>query len=124
MLPGHGSSLPSYAGKTAEGIMQKSGSPDDKLMRSASVLKTLLGKHHDCFPHQLVARFPHIIERIVSVWHDPARAQKYFKMLMSPESRGGFPPAVYQEIVTLSQILVQTHPAIRVRGDVWEGMTR
>lgn len=64
----------------------------------------LSGDFKDKYPHQLVARFPHVAERLDAMWNDVAAVGDYFSELMvsNRPSRQGFPPEVAAEIMALS----------------------
>jgi hypothetical protein len=102
----------------------KTVSPEDPLERRLGQLRNMLAQHHERFPQQLAARFPHILERIVSSWNNEDKTRKYFKTLMAPESRFGFPADVYQEIFLLSKFFDKAHPPLEAkRADIWVGFT-
>ncbi len=56
------------------------------------------------YPHQLVARFPHVARKIEAMWGDAGATADYFTELMIPSrpNRQGFPPEVAAEIMSLS----------------------
>ncbi|AXS80821.1 ankyrin repeat domain-containing protein [Dechloromonas sp. HYN0024] len=56
------------------------------------------------YPHQLVARYPHIAQHIESLWHNADAVADYFSDLMIPSrpNRQGFPADVAAEIMSLS----------------------
>lgn len=56
------------------------------------------------YPHQLVARYPHIARHIESLWHNADAVADYFSDLMIPSrpNRQGFPADVAAEIMSLS----------------------
>lgn len=56
------------------------------------------------YPHQLVARFPHIAQKIEALWNNGEALADYFSELMIPRraNRQGFPPDVAVEIMSLS----------------------
>jgi hypothetical protein len=102
----------------------KAANPNDLVQRRISQLQDTLAQHHERFPQQLAARFPHILDRIVSSWNNEDKMRHYFKSLMSPESRYGFPPDVYQEIFLLSKFFDKAHPPLETkRADIWVGFT-
>ena len=59
---------------------------------------------HGKYPHQLVARFPHVARKIEAMWNDADATANYFTELMIPSrpNRQGFPPAVAAELMSLS----------------------
>lgn len=56
------------------------------------------------YPHQLVARYPHIAQQIESLWNNADAVADYFSDLMIPSrpNRQGFPADVAAEIMSLS----------------------
>ena len=56
------------------------------------------------YPHQLVARFPHVARHMESHWNDAQAMADYFTELMISKrpNRQGFPPDVAMEIMSLS----------------------
>lgn len=56
------------------------------------------------YPHQLVARFPHVARKIEAMWGNAGATADYFTELMIPSrpNRQGFPPEVAAEIMSLS----------------------
>lgn len=64
----------------------------------------LEGEFHGKYPHQLVARFPHVARKIEAMWSDAEATADYFTELMIPSrpNRQGFPPEVAAEIMSLS----------------------
>lgn len=68
-------------------------------------LSFLLGSdHHGKYPHQLVARYPHVAQKIEDLWGKPEAMADYFSELMIPSrpNRQGFPHEVAAEIMSLS----------------------
>lgn len=61
----------------------------------------------DKYPHQLVARYPHIAQKIESLWRNADAVADYFSDLMIPSrpNRQGFPGDVAAEIMSLSMAL-------------------
>lgn len=88
-------------------------------------LRALLAQHGQPFPHQLAARFPHVVKRVLSVWQTPDRARSYFKTLLAKEQAGfqGFPLDVYQEIFVLAAFYDRQYPALKDRRDIWAGFS-
>lgn len=90
-------------------------------------LQNLLQQHgaRFPFPHQLAARFPHIVQKIVSLWRTPDKAKTYFKnlMLMDRDGCQGFPPAVYTEIRALKELYEGLHAGTRKNGNVRAGFS-
>lgn len=64
----------------------------------------LESEFHGKYPHQLVARFPHVARKMEALWNDPKASADYFSELMIPSrpNRQGFPPEVAAEIMFLS----------------------
>lgn len=64
----------------------------------------LESEFHGKYPHQLVARYPHVARKIETLWKDPEASADYFSELMIPSrpNRQGFPPEVAAEIMSLS----------------------
>jgi hypothetical protein len=98
--------------------------PDDMNQRRLGQLRNMLAQHNERFPQQLAERFPHILDRILASWNNEDRTRKYFKSLMAPESRNGFPVDVFQEIFLLSKFFDKAHPPLEARRtDIWVGFT-
>jgi hypothetical protein len=83
-------------------------------------LLSLLGDQPDKFPRQLAARFPHIVERLVSLWGKP-EIDRYFGELMVADDRRrqGFPPEIAMEIFSLSMLHDKLFPRNAPRKDAW-----
>ena len=105
--------------------MQVAKIADPDLRKSTEALQSLLKEHGQPFPHQLLMRFPHIVKRLVTLWHTPDRARTYLKNLMALERDGrqGFPSDVYQEIFILSNFYDELHPPLKSRKDIWAGFS-
>ncbi len=86
------------------------------------MLQNLLQQHSARFPfpHQLAARFPHIVQKIVSLWLMPDKARTYFTSLMvaDRDGRQGFPPEVYKEIRALGELYEGLHVGTRQNSNV------
>ena len=87
-------------------------------------LTALLQDHEALFPTQLCAHFPHIVDRICTLWKEPAQANAYFQELLTTqrENRIGFPPEVHAEIFALRSFYDNTHPSIVKKDDFWSGV--
>lgn len=95
-------------------------SKDEVHQRRVSQLQDMLARHKERFPRQLAERFPHILERILASWNNEDKTRHYFKSLLAPESRFGFPPEVLQEIFLLSKFFDTIHPPLHARrADIW-----
>jgi hypothetical protein len=98
------------------------GDSNDLTRRRIKQLHDMLAQHKEHFPHRLEARFPHILERIVNTWNNEDKTRHYFKSLLAPDARAGFPPDIQQEIFLLSKFFDHAHPPLEVkRGDIWVG---
>lgn len=88
-------------------------------------LRAVLAHHGQPFPHQLAARFPHVVKRILALWQAPDKARTYFKNLLAKGNAGvqGFPPDVYQEIFILASFYDEQYPALTNRRDIWAGFS-
>lgn len=83
-------------------------------------LLSLLGDHADKFPHQLAARFPHIVERLVALWGKPEIDGYYNELMVADDRRRqGFPPEIAREIFSLSLLHDRLFPRAAVRKDAW-----
>ncbi|MBK7677103.1 MAG: hypothetical protein IPJ27_21470 [Candidatus Accumulibacter sp.] len=92
----------------------------------------LADSHKEMYPHQLVARFPHVAKRIAELWNDAEAIGDYFTDLMIPSrsNRQGFPPEVAVEIMALSMAhdkigpvrarIENPRPGSGVRPYLWE----
>ena len=67
----------------------------------------------DNMTKELAAHYPHILEKITSLWSKPAQLRPYFQELLvtKRETRQGFPMGVYMEIFALSERYGQIKPA-------------
>jgi hypothetical protein len=57
-------------------------------------------------PHELVAKFPRIVNRIAQLWRHPAQMDKYFDDLLVIERRdprNGFPLKILMELSALKE---------------------
>ncbi len=81
-------------------ILPMSATPDPKPLLSFLLDSEYRGK----YPHQLVARYPHVATHIESLWGNAEALADYFTDLMLPSrpNRQGFPPEVAAEIMSLS----------------------
>lgn len=64
----------------------------------------LTGDYKSKYPRQLVARFPHVAQRMHDIWNDKAAMADYLTELLVSRrpNRNGFPPEVAAEIIALS----------------------
>ncbi len=91
-----------------------------------SRLLALLKGHEQHYPQRLSEQYPQIIERIVALWGEPNTARQYFQNLLMTDrnSRQGFPPQVYTELLALSVLYDRLYPAKpkpeAMRRDPWE----
>lgn len=76
-----------------------------------ALLKLLEG-NEDAFPTQLAEKFPHIVEKIITLWSKPFMIRPFFQDLMMPErmSRSGFAPEICSEIFVLSNLYDKLNP--------------
>lgn len=72
----------------------------------------LLADNSQAYPHHLEQRFPHVLEKLTSVWGTPA-ADPYLQSLMVTDrsDRQGFPMDVASEILRLSMLHDVLRPA-------------
>lgn len=72
------------------------------------------------YPHNLEARFPRIVEKIVRLWDTP-EINNYFSDLLIDDrgNRQGFPPEIAREIFRLSSAHDEIQARLSVEGDVW-----
>jgi hypothetical protein len=63
-------------------------------------------------PRELARQFPRIANRLCELWKRPARCDAYFKKLILDDRGGrkGFPPAVANELSTLSTHYASVYP--------------
>lgn len=68
------------------------------------------------YPQMLEEKFPHILEKVVSLWGTP-EADPYFADLLQPSGRGGgrfdrdgFPEKAWQEILQLRLLHAKSNP--------------
>lgn len=78
----------------------------------------------EVYPHQLAARFPHVIAKMEDLWDNPQAMNAYFEDLLvsNRPNRKGFPPEVGKEIIRLSlayeRLRLITRPAARLEPKV------
>ena len=85
----------------------------------------LLGGHENAFPWKTAERFPHVVEKLASLWQNPPAIRAYFDQLLLTrrESREGFPLEIYTEIFSLSEFYDKQHQATKKsRDDFWTWM--
>ncbi|BCK88527.1 hypothetical protein MIZ01_2331 [Sideroxyarcus emersonii] len=83
-----------------------------------AVLQTLKCSQSD-YPFMLEEKFPHVLERILSLWNSP-EGESYLNDLLQPNGRGGgrfdrdgFPDQAWQEIFNLKALYDQSRPGLR-----------
>lgn len=71
-----------------------------------SELLALLGKYAGFFPKVTAEKYPHVLTRIVALWHSPTAMEDCFSELMVVDERRkqGFPEEVMLEIFALSNL--------------------
>lgn len=80
-----------HGGRNQNGLM---GDELEKLMRNDM----------ERYPRELVARFPRIADRIVSLWDTPEAMRRCFEeLLITDQDRQGFPPEIASELFSLSR---------------------
>lgn len=69
-------------------------------------LATILANNMDRYPHKLEARFPHVVERLATLW-GTAELRPFMDALLIADRPGrqGFPPDVATEIFRLETLL-------------------
>jgi hypothetical protein len=78
------------------------------MMNREVVLQTLKCSPYQ-YPQMLDDRFPHVLEKVVKLWHSP-EAGPYIADLLHPSrsggrfDRNGFPERAWQEIFQLQQL--------------------
>lgn len=78
----------------------------------------------EVYPHQLTARFPHVVAKMEDLWDNPQAMNAYFEDLLVSKrpNRKGFPPEVGKEIIRLSlayeRLRLITRPAARLEPKV------
>jgi uncharacterized protein len=84
-------------------------------------LRAYLSAAPDLYPHELEARFPHVVQRIVEAWPSPELALALFEDLLVDKRGGrqGFPPGIAREIFRLSVAYDEQREKPVERGDVW-----
>jgi hypothetical protein len=68
------------------------------------------------YPHLLAEKFPHVLEKIVQLWHSHD-GEHYLTDLLQPNGRGGgrfdrdgFPEKAWQELFLLKQLYDKPRP--------------
>jgi len=76
------------------------------------------------FPNKLVAKYPHIIDKIYLVWDEPENAGQYFSELLTTqrESRAGFPLEIYSELFALERYYSRSRPTAQKTDDFWSSV--
>ena len=79
-------------------------------MLSEEIILRTLKCSNEQYPHLLVKQFPHVIKRIVELWHSP-EFDPFIADLLQSNGRGGgrldrdgFPKPVWQEIYKLAEL--------------------
>ena len=87
-------------------------------------LAELLGSESKLYPHQLAARHPHIVDRIVQLWGGSA-LEGYFDNLMLDTrcTRTGFSPEVLAEIFALHNHYQTLRPPPERTANTWGELT-
>jgi len=102
-----------------------SSQANDSFFKDARLLALLKGNEQH-YPQQLSEQYPQIVERIVAVWNAPDTARQYLQGLLMTDrnSRQGFPPQVYTELLALSVLYDRLFPPKpkpeAIRRDPWE----
>ncbi len=80
----------------------------------------------ELFPENTAERYPHILEKIFLVWHEPKVAfQLFFELLTSDrENRAGFPAEIYTEIFRLESYYTDIHPHVRDSDKFYRGANK
>lgn len=85
------------------------------MISKPTVLQTLKCAPNQ-YPQLLETQFPHVLEKIVSLWHSP-EAATYITDLLQPNGRSGgrvdrdgFPEKVWQEIFQLKLLHEKPRP--------------
>jgi hypothetical protein len=76
------------------------------------------------FPHKVLEKYPHIIDRIYEVWDEPEHASTYFSELLTTqrENRAGFPLEIYSELFALESYYNKSRPSGHKTDDFWSGI--
>jgi len=76
------------------------------------------------FPRNTLEKYPHIVDKIYLLWHEPENAHHYFVDLMTTqrENRAGFPLDVYTELFALENHYTKTRPNVQKNDDFWSGV--
>lgn len=84
-------------------------------------LQRFLAQSPESYPHQLEARFPRLVEKIVAVWCSPQATSALFDELLvdGRGGRQGFPPDIAREIFLLSVAYEKLSGAPAADDDVW-----
>jgi len=78
------------------------------------------------FPHKVVEKYPHIIDKIYELWDEPEHASKYFSELLTTqrENRAGFPMEIYSELFALESYYNLSRPTGQKNDDFWSGINQ
>ena len=85
-------------------------------MISREIIQQTLKCTPSHYPHMIEEKFPHILEKIIKLWHLP-EGGVYLADLLQPNGRGGgrmdrdgFPEKVWQEIFKLNELYMKPRP--------------
>jgi hypothetical protein len=78
---------------------------ESEILMNEKVLK-VLNNRADYYPHQLEAKFPHILEKLTIMWDSPEFDTYLNKFMLDKRdhARQGFPPEIATEILRLSML--------------------
>jgi len=71
-----------------------------------AAIQKLLSDHEEYYPHLLEERFPHVLQRVITLWGNKLDLETYLDGLLAPPRAGakGFPQEAVFEIVTIKAV--------------------
>jgi hypothetical protein len=108
--------------------MNPSDNSEKNAAKHGEELKQLLvaeGKV-EIFPIHLLENFPHIADKVFSLWTNPTSINQYFNELLTTnrEHRAGFPAEVYSEIFALKALHNEKYEPAQKNDDFWSGVNK
>lgn len=83
-------------------------------------LTRLLGAAQDVYPHQLEAAYPHVVEKIATLWNDPSMESCFTNLMLDQRgNRQGFTPEILLEIFALRNHYHSLRPAPARTSNTW-----
>ena len=80
----------------------------------------ILSAAQDIYPHRLEAAFPNLVEKIATLWNDPAMESCFTDLMLDQRgNRQGFSPEILLEIFALRNYFHSLQPAPARTSNTW-----